>query len=73
LVIKSLNRWIEISHWGNIAVEDTIEIEHRGAVLKGEFSRLDFQMDRRSSNQQPVVKSFKVRITYLKQFSYFLV
>jgi len=62
LVIKSLNRWIEISHWGNIAIEDTIEIEHRGATLKGEFSRLDFQMDRRNGNQQPVVKHFKTQV-----------
>ncbi|KAI6191093.1 Dolichyl-diphosphooligosaccharide--protein glycosyltransferase subunit 1 [Aphelenchoides bicaudatus] len=62
LVVKSLERFITISHWGNIAVEDTIEIEHRGAVLKGEFSRLDYQMDRRNTNQQPVVKSFKTQI-----------
>ncbi|KAI6206059.1 Dolichyl-diphosphooligosaccharide--protein glycosyltransferase subunit 1 [Aphelenchoides besseyi] len=61
VVITSLNRWIEVSHWGNIAVEDTIEIVHRGATLKGQFSRLDFQMDRRGNNQ-PVVKQLKTQI-----------
>lgn len=65
MVVKSLERWIEISHWGNIAVEDKVEIEHRGALLKGEFSRLDFQMDRRSNNQKPVVNQFKVNIENL--------
>jgi oligosaccharyltransferase complex subunit alpha (ribophorin I) len=60
--VKSLKRWIEISHWGNIAVEDTVEIEHHGAVLTGQFSRLDFQMDRRGAASQPAVKQFK---TYL--------
>jgi len=71
LVVKSLNRWIEISHWGNIAVEDTVEIEHRGAVLKGEFSRLDFQMDRRNANQQPVVKQFKTQIPFSARDIYY--
>ncbi|KAI6174172.1 Dolichyl-diphosphooligosaccharide--protein glycosyltransferase subunit 1 [Aphelenchoides besseyi] len=61
VVVTSLNRWIEVSHWGNIAVEDTIEIVHRGAMLKGQFSRLDFQMDRRGNNQ-PVVKQLKTQI-----------
>jgi oligosaccharyltransferase complex subunit alpha (ribophorin I) len=65
-----LERWIEISHWGNIAIEDTVEIEHRGALLKGEFSRLDFQMDRRSNNQQPVVKQFKVGVFNGFSFTY---
>eukprot|EP00953_Heterococcus_sp_UTEX-ZZ885_P039811 20388-Heterococcus_DN1.PRE.3 len=31
----------EISHWGNIAVEEFYDIEHHGAKLEGGFSRLD--------------------------------
>ncbi|CAD5220074.1 unnamed protein product [Bursaphelenchus okinawaensis] len=61
LVVKSLERWIEVSHWGNVAVEEHIVIEHRGAQLVGEFSRLDYQMDRRGA-RQPVVKSFKTHL-----------
>ncbi|KAI6243605.1 Dolichyl-diphosphooligosaccharide--protein glycosyltransferase subunit 1 [Aphelenchoides fujianensis] len=61
VVITSLHRWIEVSHWGNIAVEDTVEIVHRGARLRGEFSRLDFQMDRRGNNA-PVVRQLKTQI-----------
>jgi oligosaccharyltransferase complex subunit alpha (ribophorin I) len=58
LVATEVERIIEVSHWGNIAVEEHIEVVHKGAQLKGSFSRLDFQMDRRG-NKQPVVKSFK--------------
>ncbi|KAL3093195.1 hypothetical protein niasHT_022645 [Heterodera trifolii] len=59
LVASSVERIIEVSHWGgNIAVEENVEILHKGAKLKGSFSRLDFQMDRRGS-RQPVIKNFK--------------
>ena len=34
LTITSLERTIEVSHWGNIAVEEKIEIVHTGAKLK---------------------------------------
>jgi oligosaccharyltransferase complex subunit alpha (ribophorin I) len=34
LTITKLERLIEISHWGNIAVEEKIEIVHTGAKLK---------------------------------------
>lgn len=39
LTVSRLERFIEISHWGNIAVEEQIEIRHTGATLKGPFSR----------------------------------
>ena len=29
-----MTRWIELSHWGNIAVEETYHITHTGAQLK---------------------------------------
>ncbi|XP_055317828.1 dolichyl-diphosphooligosaccharide--protein glycosyltransferase subunit 1 [Sitodiplosis mosellana] len=57
LTITNLERVIEVSHWGNIAVEETIDIVHSGAVLKGSFSRYDYQKDARSN--QPSVKSYK--------------
>ncbi len=43
LAVRSLKRQIEVSLWGNIAVEDQIEVEHYGARLRGPFSRLDYQ------------------------------
>mmetsp|Transcript_29006 Transcript_29006/g.78111 ORF Transcript_29006/g.78111 Transcript_29006/m.78111 type:complete len:619 (+) Transcript_29006:95-1951(+) len=36
----SLVREIEISHWGNIYVEETYEVKNAGAQHKGSFSRL---------------------------------
>lgn len=55
VVVNEMKRWIEVSHWGNIAVEETYHMTHEGAKLKNHFSRYDFQ-------RQPVhaaVKSFK--------------
>ncbi|XP_053672599.1 dolichyl-diphosphooligosaccharide--protein glycosyltransferase subunit 1 [Anopheles nili] len=57
LTVTRLERTIELSHWGNIAVEETLDIVHSGATLKGAFSRYDYQKDTRSN--QPSVKSYK--------------
>lgn len=35
-----------MSHWGNVAFEEFLEVHHAGAKLKGGFSRIDFQMKR---------------------------
>jgi len=66
-----VERLIELSHWGNIAVEESIEIVHKGARLKGSFSRLDYQMDRRSASKQPVVKNFKTLLPSTAQDIYY--
>lgn len=58
--MNTLERTIEVSHWGNIAVKEEIQMTHTGAKLKGSFSRYDFQKDGRSG--QSAVKSYK---TYL--------
>jgi oligosaccharyltransferase complex subunit alpha (ribophorin I) len=63
LTVSNLNRWIEISHWGNVAVEETIDIYHSGAKLKGPFSRLDFQ---RRQDSYSAVKTFKVKYLLIK-------
>jgi len=43
-VATYVEREIEISHWGNVAVEEHFDLRNDGAKLKGEFSRLDHQM-----------------------------
>lgn len=53
ITVTRLERLIEVSHWGNIAVEENIEIWHTGAKLKGPFSRYDYQRDT-TSNQHSV-------------------
>lgn len=57
LTVTRLERLIEISHWGNIAVEEQIEIKHTGAKLKGPFSRYDYQRD--MSTAQHSIKSYR--------------
>ena len=58
LTITSLERVIEVSHWGNIAVEETVDLKHGGAILKGPFSRYEYQREAQSGLSS--VKSFKV-------------
>ncbi|KAL2895238.1 Dolichyl-diphosphooligosaccharide--protein glycosyltransferase subunit 1A [Bienertia sinuspersici] len=43
-VAQKLVREIEISHWGNVQITEHYNLVHGGASLKGEFSRLDYQM-----------------------------
>ncbi|XP_063357764.1 dolichyl-diphosphooligosaccharide--protein glycosyltransferase subunit 1 [Cydia amplana] len=57
LTVRRVERLIEVSHWGNIAVEEVIEIEHTGAQLKGPFSRYDYQQDHHSGPNS--VRSYK--------------
>uniref|UniRef100_A0A8R1DFK8 Dolichyl-diphosphooligosaccharide--protein glycosyltransferase subunit 1 n=1 Tax=Caenorhabditis japonica TaxID=281687 RepID=A0A8R1DFK8_CAEJA len=57
VVATIVERLIEVSHWGNIAVEEYIELVHKGAELEGTFSRIDYQMDRRG-RRQPAFQQF---------------
>jgi len=59
LVVSKLERTVELSMWGNIAIEETVDVRHNGAILKGSFSRYEFQ---RENSGVSAVKSFK---TYL--------
>jgi len=55
LTVNEMTRWIEVSHWGNVAVEETYSMTHTGAGLKGHFSRYDYQRTPTYS----AIKSFK--------------
>jgi len=55
LTVNEMTRWIEVSHWGNVAVEETYHMTHEGAQLKGHFSRYDYQR----SPAHAAIKSFK--------------
>ncbi|XP_003217812.1 dolichyl-diphosphooligosaccharide--protein glycosyltransferase subunit 1 [Anolis carolinensis] len=69
LTITSMTRVIEVSHWGNIAVEETIDLKHTGAVLKGPFSRYDYQ--RQPDSGISSVKSFKTILPAAAQDVYY--
>ncbi|KJE96830.1 Rpn1 protein [Capsaspora owczarzaki ATCC 30864] len=55
LTTRSVKRLIEVSHWGNIAVEDVIHLQNTGAQHKGEFSRYDYQRGQPAGH---IVRSF---------------
>ncbi|XP_044741190.1 dolichyl-diphosphooligosaccharide--protein glycosyltransferase subunit 1 [Chrysoperla carnea] len=57
LTVTNLVRTIEVSHWGNIAIEEHIDLLHTGAQLKGSFSRYEYQRD--SNSGLASIKSFK--------------
>jgi len=57
ITVNSLVKEIEISHWGNIAVEESYDLQHDGAKLKGTFSRFDYQ--RTPAGKGSVVAAFK--------------
>ena len=43
-IFTNIERKIEISHWGNINVEDHYELFNEGAGVKGEWGRVDYNM-----------------------------
>lgn len=53
----SINREIEVSHWGNVYVEEVYELQHAGAKLKDGFSRYDYMM--RTSSDTPYFSGLK--------------
>ncbi|XP_011691125.1 PREDICTED: dolichyl-diphosphooligosaccharide--protein glycosyltransferase subunit 1 [Wasmannia auropunctata] len=56
LTVTRLERILEISHWGNIAIEEHIDLLHTGALLKGSFSRYEYA--RESKSGQASIQSF---------------
>ena len=69
MTVLSLDRLIEVSHWGNIAIEEAIVVRHSGAELKGAFSRYDFQ--RMPQSGQAAVKSYKTLLPASAQDVYY--
>lgn len=59
LTVTHMTRLIEVSHWGNIAVEESYDMVHSGAILKGPFSRYDYQ---RNQDGVSSIKSFKTML-----------
>ncbi|XP_043298596.1 dolichyl-diphosphooligosaccharide--protein glycosyltransferase subunit 1 isoform X2 [Cervus elaphus] len=69
LTITNMARVIEVSHWGNIAVEENVDLKHTGAVLKGPFSRYDYQ--RQPDSGVSSVRSFKTILPAAAQDVYY--
>ncbi|XP_052501104.1 dolichyl-diphosphooligosaccharide--protein glycosyltransferase subunit 1-like [Budorcas taxicolor] len=69
LTVTSMTRVIEVSHWGNIAVEENVNLKHTGAVLKGSFSRYDY--DRWIDSGISSIRSFKTILPASAQDVYY--
>ncbi|XP_006889587.1 PREDICTED: dolichyl-diphosphooligosaccharide--protein glycosyltransferase subunit 1-like [Elephantulus edwardii] len=69
LVNEDVKRTIEVSHWGNIAVEENVDLKHTGAVLKGPFSRYDYQ--RQPDSGISSIRSFKTILPAAAQDVYY--
>lgn len=69
LTVTHLLRVIEVSHWGNIAVEETVDLLHTGAILKGPFSRYEYQREAHSGLSS--VKSFKTILPAAAKDAYY--
>jgi oligosaccharyltransferase complex subunit alpha (ribophorin I) len=46
----TMNKEIEVSHWGMISIEEVYDLQHAGAKLKGGFSRFDYQSKRQGDS-----------------------
>lgn len=42
-IFQDVKKTIEVSHWGNILVDEYYEIYNEAAGIKGEFGRVDYQ------------------------------
>eukprot|EP00903_Cladosiphon_okamuranus_P016026 g14798.t1 len=51
--VTSCLREIEVSNWGNIAVEEHYDLVHAGAKLKGGFSRMDYMASKHADTPNP--------------------
>eukprot|EP00052_Salpingoeca_macrocollata_P000956 m.23142 g.23142 ORF g.23142 m.23142 type:complete len:550 (+) comp10997_c0_seq1:72-1721(+) len=60
LTVTKHMREVEVSHWGNVAVSEFIDLKHTGAELKGSFSRLDYQ--RVPNSGRSSVRSFTMKL-----------
>jgi len=61
LILAAANRQIEISHWGNIAIEEWFDLRNIGASLLGEYSRIDSDQSKYGQN---CVDTLKARLPY---------
>lgn len=48
---------IQVSHWGNIAVDSSYNLINNGAILKGEFGRVDFNRYTSQQNGKNAMQS----------------
>ena len=56
VVFNYANKTYQISHWGNIAIEEQYQIENIGAKLDGEFGRIDYDEGSRTGGKNALTE-----------------
>jgi oligosaccharyltransferase complex subunit alpha (ribophorin I) len=70
-IFTEASRTIEISHWGNINVEEHFEIFNEAAGIKGEFGRIDYNMYN-PSDGKTALKNFRTELPrYIRGLYYY--
>lgn len=60
-IFQEVKKTIEVSHWGNINVDEYYEMYNEAAGIKGEFGRVDYQ-SWDSSRAQYAIKSLSTEL-----------
>eukprot|EP01017_Pseudomicrothorax_dubius_P041288 TRINITY_DN6585_c0_g2_i2.p1 TRINITY_DN6585_c0_g2~~TRINITY_DN6585_c0_g2_i2.p1 ORF type:complete len:461 (-),score=143.39 TRINITY_DN6585_c0_g2_i2:160-1542(-) len=71
VVFKNVTRTVQVSHWGNIAVEDFLRISNEGANLTGEYSRVDYNSWAKNTGKA-VLKEAHATLPYSASGVYYL-
>ncbi|KAF9130180.1 proteasome regulatory particle base subunit [Mortierella sp. 14UC] len=70
--VRRFRREIEVSQWGNnLAVEEHYNFVNRGAELKGQFSRIDYQRNPMGIREGNGVLGFQTKIPKLARDIYY--
>ncbi|KAF9926629.1 proteasome regulatory particle base subunit [Linnemannia zychae] len=70
--VRKFRREIEISQWGNnLAVEEHYSFVNRGAELKGQFSRIDYQRNPMGIREGNGLLAFQTKIPKLARDIYY--
>lgn len=60
--VTSCLREIEVSNWGNIAIEEHYDLVHAGAKLKGGFSRMDYMAKNHADSPNPSFRKLDAKL-----------
>ncbi|KAF9108003.1 dolichyl-diphosphooligosaccharide--protein glycosyltransferase subunit 1 [Mortierella sp. AM989] len=70
--VRHLRRDVEISQWGNnLAVEEHYNFVNRGAQLKGQFSRIDYQLNPMAAREGNGILSLMTQVPKLARDIYY--
>ena len=60
-VFNYAHKIFEVSHWGNVAIEERYQIENVGAKLEGEFGRVDYD-DRGRNGGKNALRKLRAKL-----------